>query len=139
MALIPELGKIKNHEELCFFTDEVGNELVNPVTDTLIWCTLFVGMGEITKKNAPQFYARVRFMEVMQEGPFLHDRGSDTLRIPRPITLADVEAHIGLNTNVYDRETDYRWAAKKGKEFLEKEIKRANWEREKREEQQPVA
>ena len=138
MSLDWNLEKIKNHEELCFYTDEAGNECMNPITDTLLWCTMFVGMGEITKKNAPQFYARVRFMEVMQESPFNYE-GSGDERQPRPITLEDVENHIGLSTNVYDRDTNYRWVAKQGKQFLEKTIRRAEWEREKREEQQPAA
>jgi len=139
MPLSWNLGKIKNHKEVCWSADEAGDRHINRVTDTLIWCTMFVGIGEITEKNAPQFYARVRFIEVMQEAPFLYDLGGDTPRIPRPITLADVEAHIGLSTNVYDRATDYRWAAKRAKHFMEDTIRKANWEREHREEQQPVA
>ena len=139
MSLNWNLKEIKNHKEVCWYTDDEGDEYMNRVTDTLIWCTMFVDIGEITEKNAPQFYARVRLIEVLQESPFLWEGGIDTPRTPRHITLADVEAHIGLSTNVYTRATDYRWAAKKSKQFMEDEIRRANWEREKREEQQQPA
>lgn len=139
MSLNWNLKEIKNNEEVCWRTDEVGDEYMNRVTDTLIWCTIFVSLGEITEQNAPQFYARVHFLERMQGGPFLHDPGEDGEPEDRYITLADVEKHIGLSTNVFDRDTDYRWAAKKGKQFMKDEIRNANWEREHREEQQPVA
>ena len=138
MPLHWNLEKIKNHKEVCWYADEAGDQYVNRVTDTLIWCTMFVGIGEITEKNAPQFYARVRLMEVLQEAPFLYD-GEKDQRQPRPITLEDVENHIGLSTNVYDKDTDYRWAAKRAKSFMEDTIRKANWEREKREEPQPAA
>jgi len=139
MSLNWNLKEVKNNKEVCWFTDEVGDEYMNRVTDILIWGTMFVNLGEITEQNAPQFYARMRFLEMMQGGPFLHDRGEDGEKEDRYITLADVEAHIGLSVNVYGRDTDYRWAAKKGQQFMKEEIKKANWEREHREEQQPVA
>jgi hypothetical protein len=139
MSLNWNLSEIKEYKEVCWSTDNAGDKRLNRVTDTLVWATMFVDLGEITEQNAPQFYARVHFLEIIQGGAFLYDPGEDGKPEDRYITLADVEAHIGLSTNVYGRDTDYRWAAKKGQQFMKEEIKKANWEREHREEQQPVA
>lgn len=124
MSLNYNLSKIKNYKEVCFLThkdtpEEPAAELVssgdgrwfydgdardycicsNPVTDALIWLTIDIDLGSITAKNAPDFYLRVSCVEKMLGARL---RNSTTLQ-ERPITLEDVQAHIGLSVNVADR------------------------------------
>lgn len=65
------------------------------VLDLLIWMSGSVGISEITKKTAPEFYARLHMMELLTpSGGFLH-RGDEAVRIlPR-----HVARWIGLETN----------------------------------------
>lgn len=98
MALTWDLGKIKNYEELCFSTDEDGNEKMTPQTEAMIWLTMSVGIGNITEKNAPQFYSRVRAYETLF-GSFLISFDENGKKY-HPITPEDVVKHIGLRTNV---------------------------------------
>jgi hypothetical protein len=64
-----------------------------PVTDSLIWATMAVGISTITKTNAEEFHRRLHLYEA-QEGSYLLEGGK-----PSPITLEDVERRIGLSTN----------------------------------------
>lgn len=70
------------------------------VTDTLIYMTAIVGMGEITKKNAAEFFMRVELMQALN-GPMMSRFDEATQEhVGNPITLQHVEAHIGMRTNV---------------------------------------
>ena len=54
MSLNWDITTIENAKELCWVEEEEDGEIVtklNPITDCLIWATLFIGMREITKKN----------------------------------------------------------------------------------------
>ena len=115
MALTWDLGKIKNYEELCFSTDEDGNEKMTPQTEAMIWLTMAIGMGNITEKNAAQFYARVHFYETMF-GSFLVSF-DDNGKKYHPITPEDIVNHIGLHTNV-SLESDASFKNRMFKNFL---------------------
>lgn len=100
MSLNWDLSRIKDYKTTCWVEtgekDEEGKPLkrLSPVTDSLIWLMLAVGMGDLNEKTAPEFFGRVRFYED-RNGAYLRKDGK-----PRPITWADVEANIGLKTNV---------------------------------------
>ena len=89
MSLDWNLTKIENREEVCWEKDENGNDKLNPVTESLIWLTMGIGMGSITEENEFAFYSRI----------------ADTKRVEVPITPADIHQHIGLTTNV-SKESD---------------------------------
>jgi len=98
MALNFNLEGIENYKEVCF--DDVGER--TPVTELLIFTTIHVGLGEITEKNAAEFYARMIIIHK------LHDIGIVT---PTGTVLLDpehVQKHIGLTTNV-PNETRSEW------------------------------
>lgn len=63
------------------------------LTDMVIWATMAVGIRELTKANAQEFYDRVHLQE-KKYGTYLNQDGK-----PRPITLEDVKNRIGLYTN----------------------------------------
>jgi hypothetical protein len=88
MSLNYDLSHIADWQELL-----EGSGCVTPRTEAVIFLTLFVGMNEITEKNALEFACRVQLFETFAE-PLL--KGLDG---PKPITLADIQRHIGLRTN----------------------------------------
>ena len=99
MALNWDLTAIENSKELCWVEEEEDGESVvklNPITDCLIWATLFLGMREITKKNLDEFTMRLIEWEKVVGG-FLQDTSTGKYTMP---SYTDVEFHIGLKTNV---------------------------------------
>ena len=92
MSLNYELGKIPNYREVC-----LQDKQLKPLTKTLIFALMGIGVSEITQKNAREVALRLRIQETIH-GVFLSERVDGNLQ-DRPITLKDVEAHIGLSTN----------------------------------------
>ena len=123
MALHWNLKNIKNHEDVCFYTDDSGLKNMEPLTNQFIWLTMIVDIGEITEENATQFYARVSLLEKLN-GAFMWEEDNT----PYFVTYEDVKKHIGLSTNVYGHRKGnkgYHWAAKQAKQVMEDRIKRA--------------
>jgi len=89
MSLNFNLVKIENWQELL---DEKTSAPL-PLTEAIIFLTIFTGLPEITEKNAVEFACRVYLFELsgvpLQKG----ETGA------KPITLADVRRYIGLHTN----------------------------------------
>jgi hypothetical protein len=90
MSLNFNLSKISNWQEL--IDSETG--CLKPLTEALVFVTLTIGMREITKKNVIEFACRAHLFE-SYIGPFLVGSTGAV-----PITLVDVQRHIGLSTNV---------------------------------------
>ena len=82
MSLDWYVADVDNYKERCWVEYD-GDKYLSPVTDTLIWAAMRIGMNGITEKNWNEFYARM-------------------LLDPRCIFIKpeDVKAHIGLSTNV---------------------------------------
>lgn len=87
MALNWSVNKVKDWETLSKDAKEWN------ITDALIWATMWIGMPEIKKSNAEEFYARVHLHELLagtalntQDGPYY-------------LTKEDVMRRIGLSTN----------------------------------------
>lgn len=108
MALSWDLTQIDRAKELCWTEpDEEGQVQLNPITDCLIWATLFIGMREITKKNMDEFVMRLIEWEKVVGG-FLQDTSTGKYTMP---SYTDVEFHIGLKTNVTEM-TLRKWKGK---------------------------
>lgn len=114
MSLDYELGKIENWEEVC---QEDGEYMGKPrrqlsaVTNTLIWATMSIGIGEITAKNWKEFYSRIALIEQLS-GTFLYEFNPETELhdVAAPITAEQVKAHVGLTTNVFPKESVAKWS-----------------------------
>jgi hypothetical protein len=96
MGLSFDLSKIKDKDTVCWidnrldtYTGKVGRGM-NPVTESIIFGTMASDMGQITERNYKQFYKRLHKWELLA-GLFLAE----------PITLEQVQQHIGLSTNVF--------------------------------------
>lgn len=106
MSLDWNLSKIENYKEVCFSTNENGEDILNPRTEALIWLTMAVDIGKITEENAIEFYARVSLWENMFT-PMLSSF-EDHKKVYHKITPEDVKKHIGLSTNV-SKISDAAW------------------------------
>lgn len=103
MSLDWNLTKINNNTEVCWEKNEDGTDKLNPVTESLIWLTMGIGMGSITEDNQSDFYCRVAMYEKLF-GTML-SYWKDSKKVSVPITPEDINNHIGLTTNV-SKDTD---------------------------------
>lgn len=94
MSLNWNISNIADYESKCYLTKDNGKEILHPTTDAIIWLTLIIGVGKITKDNATAFYSRVRAYELMR-GAMLYDKMSR----PNYLEYEDIIDHIGLVTN----------------------------------------
>jgi hypothetical protein len=110
MSLDYWLDKIEDYENVVWIpapTEEDPEAVdMNPVTHVLIFSTMTVGLGEISRKNIDEFVARYRIIERL-DGPFLRD-GEGKARF---VTDVEFLAHIGLRTNV-SNETRAQWTSR---------------------------
>jgi len=126
MPLTWDLGEIQDYENECFIKVEedmpmrglkAGESVLSPITNALIWHTLNVGMGAITPDSAPEFFARVKLVEMLY-GASLRDAEGE-----RPITMDDVRQHIGLKTNAtYQQETRTKFLKRHADYFLTEQV-----------------
>jgi len=103
MSLDWNLTKINNNLEVCWEKNEDGTDRLNPVTESLIWLTMGIGMGSITEDNQSDFYCRVAMYEKLFGTMLSYWKDSKTVSVP--ITPEDINNHIGLTTNV-SKDTD---------------------------------
>lgn len=97
MSLNYELGDIKDWKEVCFKRRE-DEEWMNPVTESLIWATMSVGINTIKESNVEEFYFRIKALELVS-GAFMSMRGEGDKLENRYFTFEEIKAHIGLSTN----------------------------------------
>jgi hypothetical protein len=93
MALTFDLTKIHDYKKLCYTDDDL-----NPITKTILFLTMFVGVGELRGKKLDEFVDRAMAYEKVA-GPFLTTSLDDGCR-PRSLSEAELRAHEGLVTNV---------------------------------------
>ena len=91
MTLTVDTRNIKNHKEVCYGPKTEEGYPYADTTYYLSFGSMAIGIGEITKANYKEVYARHKFLESKC-----------------PITLDDVKNNIGLKTNVA-KETRGRW------------------------------
>ena len=115
MALTWDLTKIKWPDEYEVWIDnpnpdrkEGEEQVMNAVTEIMIFLTMLVGIQEITKSNYKDFYHRMRQFEIVtgQSGMLINKGNPDDSRNP---TLEEVKWHIGLKTNA-NTYTKRKWS-----------------------------
>ena len=97
MPLTVDTRQIKNHQTVCYKPKTEEGYPYADATYFLAFCSMSIGIGEITKTNYKEVYARHKF-----------------LNTDCTITLQDVKDNIGLITNVA-RETRGRWLSRTAK------------------------
>ena len=123
MALTWDLRAIKDNDNLCYINKAEGEDKgeMSPITNTLIWSTMFVGLSKITDKNYKQFHKRLIELELASGGGLLvADDGHS-----RQPTIHEVKSHVGLITNA-SVQSNSQWSrniARIIQETAEKRIK----------------
>lgn len=97
MSLDWNLSNIENHETVCW-TGEGKDRRLSEATYALIWMCMFVKMRSITEGNWVEFYTRCRLWEKTRGA--LRQKAGDRRLVDVPLKAAEVQAHIGLSTNV---------------------------------------
>lgn len=120
MSLNYDLSKIADHKKLCFIKVKGGYK-VHPLTEALIFFTMFADMGKITDKNAREFTIRLRAFE-LSSGPLLtYAKKKDRkTKEPRYICEGAVREHIGLETNVFPVASRRKYDRKLGRSLTER-------------------
>lgn len=74
---------------------------IQPITSIIGFAMMNTGIGwELTPKNLPEFYARVRWLEAIY-GPMVNESDKQTGRwFQRSLFLHEITAHVGLRVNV---------------------------------------
>lgn len=86
MSLSYELTDINNYERLCW-EDLNGEQVLSNVTEAIVFATMYVDIGTITKANADEFYIR-------------YDMFCRASGMTNRLSISDIKDHIGLRTNV---------------------------------------
>ena len=94
MALNYDLSQIKDYKKLWERSEitQENTQMKEPYR-TIIFCTMIVGMREITEENSSKFLERVSFIE-KTKGSFFYKN-----KKPLYITEKDINRMIGLKTN----------------------------------------
>lgn len=89
-------GKSKPENE---FEYRKGDKLMSPVTNALIWTCMGVGLNGITEENLVEFATRCKILDGINGLP-LTETLEDGSHKKRGFTTDELQAHIGLRTNV---------------------------------------
>lgn len=73
---------------------------VIPELKSMIFATMAIGIGDLSDKNAPDFYARFKVLEKIDDFYVTSKIGDDGLLDKQYITPYIVKKHVGLATNV---------------------------------------
>jgi hypothetical protein len=120
MSLNWSLEDIKDCDDICWIddpeSDDPDSKRMNPVTDSLIWHTMAVGIGNITEANVDEFYWRSKFYTGLFGG-MIRSYNEDTGNWEnRDYTATEIRDHIGLSTNV-SYESEAKWRNRMVKNF----------------------
>lgn len=77
--------------------NEEGTAKWHDVTNSLIWLSMGVGLGEITEKNVDEWCFRIALLEKLDGPTFQFNNGRKV-----SMTRKDIWDHIGMTTNVSD-------------------------------------
>lgn len=140
MSLNWNLGKIEDYKTLCWVKRKRGKkteEVLNPVTKSLIFAMLAIGMRGITAKNWEEVFRRLRIFEMvigsfMTRNVFKDKRNPKLFPEVSYITPDEVKAHIGLHTNVSPNKRELWFRVRKDLEE-QAEMALRNWRQEQKE------
>lgn len=143
MSLNWDLSKVENHGTKCWetftgTTEEMQKRVdivtfmgpywnwaddskssvrrMNLTTQTLIWASMSVGLGEITLKNHEEWYRRINMLET-SDGAYRLAQQPSGEKTGVMVTPEEVQEHIGLKVNVTDmtKAKWERWFFKRGR------------------------
>ena len=113
MPLNWSVKNVKDADDVCYFTATKnsvvhglvrGEEYTHPITNTLVFATMAMGLNEITEANIDEWESRLGLAyEVGWISKMVvfagYENDGNIKWEPRMLTRADLERHIGLETN----------------------------------------
>lgn len=100
------------------FGDETNTYTdLNVETKSLVFGSMGIGIGSITKSNYLDFYARWKVIEKFDSSFYVYATFVGNEKIYHHLTLDVVKKHIGLSTNV-GFESATKWAQRISKNWL---------------------
>ena len=109
MPLTWDITNIGLSKEQTWIKNEKGEDILNGLTEVVIFATIFVGMSSITEKNYKGFHKRLKEFEVAtgMKGLLIDNRNGTEgkERKERMPTLEEIKLHIGLKTNAGEQTT----------------------------------
>lgn len=75
-----------------------------PITQTLIFQTMGIGIGDWKQADAAEIFSRIKFLEKIY-GSFVYRTDEAGNRTDYFFTVEDIQRRIGLKTNVFPKET----------------------------------
>ena len=110
MALTWDLTKIKDSDKVCWIETDEKNDKgepvydMNPITNVMIWGSMFIGMDTITEKTYKEFHKRLIEMEIVTGAGMLQAEkvgaNQETYKDSRQPTLDEIQLPIGLKSNL---------------------------------------
>ena len=88
-----------------------GDRIMNPVTNALIWTCMGVGLRGISEDNLVEFATRCRVIDGINGKPLTYRETPDGEFVSRGFTFEELQAHVGLSTNV-SNEKRVSWIAR---------------------------
>ncbi len=127
MSLNYDLSKIADHKKLCF-TKVKGGFKIHPLTEALIFFTMFADMGKVTEKNAREFATRLRAYELANGPMLVYDKSKKRKKGKQPeepqyICEGAVREHIGLETNVFPMASRIKFNKKLGRTITDRAVR----------------
>lgn len=116
MSLNFDLSNVQHNDELHVVLPNGENDLA-PMTKSIVFMTMAIGMGEITEKNYREWFERASSVEAVH-GPMILSYDQQF------ITLEDVMRHIGLSTNVFPKTPRKKFYSNLAEAALKKSIQK---------------
>ena len=98
MSLDYDTKNIIGYKDLWVPSTE-GRVKLNQLTETLIFSTMTIGMGDITKDNWKEFYSRCVILETGCYKDTGNDENGESIWEWEIVSPLDIYKHIGLHTN----------------------------------------
>lgn len=123
MPLTWSVRNVKDADDVCYYTATQtrhydgttrGEEYVHPITNNLVFLTMSIGLNEITEENLDEWEKRMALAYkvgwISKQVVFAGYENDGNIKWePRLITRADLERHIGLETNAsYESPKEWR-------------------------------
>lgn len=100
MSLNWSVEDVEDYKNLCWIENPEnpdGTKILNPITESLVFATMSVGINHITEDNAYDFFVRSGAAAVVYGDPItIWEDGNFTRR---NYTFEEIKQHIGLSTN----------------------------------------
>lgn len=100
MSLDWSIDRVKDYKNRCWVpAEKKGRVKLADDTDFLVWATMVVDLGSITKTNWPEWAFRLQVLKQCRY-PLSHEYSKEGGTLEYWVTIQQIKDHIGMGTNV---------------------------------------